>query len=273
MTATTVAHHPPTRFLGRIPAPRQTPDERQVLLEQMAAMPATDPRREALRHRVIEVYLPLARQLAARFAQRAETMDDLVQVATVGLIKSVDGFDPAYGHAFSSYAVPMIVGELKRYFRDRTWAMRVPRRLQELRLDIHKATAELSQTLGHSPTVAELAEHLGVDYEQVVEGLDADNAYSTLSLDHPTGGQEDNEDLSLGDTIGVEDTALEGLEYRESLRPLLEQLPEREKRILLLRFFGNLSQSEIGRQVGISQMHVSRLLSRTLRQLREQLVE
>jgi RNA polymerase sigma-B factor len=168
---------------------------------------------------------------------------------------------------FSTYATPTVIGEIKRHFRDKGWAVRVPRRLQELRLSLTAATAELSQRNGRSPTVAELAVQLGISEEEVLEGLESANAYSTLSLDVPESG--DDESPAVADSLGSEDEALEGVEYRESLKPLLERLPPREKKILLLRFFGNMTQSQIAAELGISQMHVSRLLARTLAQLRE----
>nr|WP_307026020.1 RNA polymerase sigma factor SigF [Streptomyces canus] len=222
-----------------------------------------------LRNRLVRMHLPLVEHLARRFRNRGEPLDDLTQVATIGLIKSVDRFDPERGVEFSTYATPTVVGEIKRHFRDKGWAVRVPRRLQELRLSLTTATAELSQRHGRSPTVHELAEKLGISEEEVLEGLESANAYSTLSLDVP---DTDDESPAVADTLGAEDEALEGVEYRESLKPLLEDLPPREKRILLLRFFGNMTQSQIAQEVGISQMHVSRLLARTLAQLREKLL-
>ncbi|MER6186374.1 RNA polymerase sigma factor SigF [Streptomyces sp. NPDC047461] len=222
-----------------------------------------------LRNRLVRMHLPLVEHLARRFRNRGEPLDDLTQVATIGLIKSVDRFDPERGVEFSTYATPTVVGEIKRHFRDKGWAVRVPRRLQELRLSLTTATAELSQLHGRSPTVHELAEKLGISEEEVLEGLESANAYSTLSLDVP---DTDDESPAVADTLGAEDEALEGVEYRESLKPLLEDLPPREKRILLLRFFGNMTQSQIAQEVGISQMHVSRLLARTLAQLREKLL-
>ncbi|MCX9190661.1 B/F/G family RNA polymerase sigma-70 factor [Carbonactinospora thermoautotrophica] len=251
-------------------APKPTCEE---LFGRMAELPEDDPERARLREYLIESQLPLARQLALRFANRGESMDDLIQVAMLGLVKAVDGFDPGYGTLFSTYAVPVIVGEIKRHFRDRTWAVRVPRRLQELRQEINKASSELTLRLGHAPTVAELAQHLGVSEDEIIEGLDADNAYSTLSLDQPAPSEDKDDGLALTDTLGADDDALEGVEYRESLRPLLEKLPEREKKILLLRFFGNMTQSQIGERIGISQMHVSRLLAKTLAQLRAELLK
>ncbi|MBK3578345.1 RNA polymerase sigma factor SigF [Streptomyces sp. MBT65] len=222
-----------------------------------------------LRNRLVRMHLPLVEHLARRFRNRGEPLDDLTQVATIGLIKSVDRFDPERGVEFSTYATPTVVGEIKRHFRDKGWAVRVPRRLQELRLSLTTATAELSQRHGRSPTVHELAEKLGISEEEVLEGLESANAYSTLSLDVP---DTDDESPAVADTLGAYDEALEGVEYRESLKPLLEDLPPREKRILLLRFFGNMTQSQIAQEVGISQMHVSRLLARTLAQLREKLL-
>jgi RNA polymerase sigma-B factor len=236
----------------------------------MAELSPEDPARSQIRDRLVRMHLPLVEHLARRFRNRGEPLDDLTQVATIGLIKSVDRFDPQRGVEFSTYATPTIIGEIKRHFRDKGWAVRVPRRLQELRLSLTAATSELSQRNGRSPTVAELAGHLGLTEEEVLEGLESANAYSTLSLDVPESG--DDESPAVADSLGSEDEALEGVEYRESLKPLLEQLPAREKRILLLRFFGNMTQSQIADEIGISQMHVSRLLARTLAQLREKLL-
>jgi RNA polymerase sigma-B factor len=226
---------------------------------------------QAARDALVEQHLPLVEHLARRFRNRGEPYDDLVQVATIGLIKSVDRFDLERGVEFSTYATPTIVGEIKRHFRDKGWAVRVPRRLQELRLALATATSELSQKQGRSPTVSELAAHLKITDEEVLEGLESANAYSTLSLDAGDSGSGD-EPMPVAETLGVEDEALEGVEYRESLKPMLEQLPPREKKILMLRFFKNMTQSEIAAEIGISQMHVSRLLARTLAQLREGLL-
>ncbi len=199
------------------PVPRtdhSTPDRTQAreLFERLSILPASDPERARIRATLVELHLPLVEYLARRFRNRGEWLDDLTQVATIGLIKSIDRFDLERGVEFSTYATPTIVGEIKRHFRDKGWAVRVPRRLQELKLSL-------------TPAVA--------------------------------------------DSLGMIDDALEGVEYRESLKPLLERLPPREKRILLLRFFGNMTQSQIAAELGISQMHVSRLLARTLAQLRE----
>ncbi len=253
--------------------PDETNDRARAreLFAQLVAMPDRTPERAEIRDQLVRMHLPLVEYLARRFRNRGEPLDDLTQVATIGLIKSVDRFDPERGVEFSTYATPTIVGEIKRHFRDKGWAIRVPRRLQELKLSLTKATSELSQTLGRSPTVSEIAAHLQMTEEEVLEGLESANAYSAVSLDAPDSG--DDEAPAVADTLGVQDESLEGVEYRESLKPLLEKLPPREKRILLLRFFGNMTQSQIAAELGISQMHVSRLLARTLAQLRRGLLE
>jgi RNA polymerase sigma-B factor len=241
------------------------------LFTELQSAEEGDPLRQRARDALVEQHLPLVEHLARRFRNRGEPYDDLVQVATIGLIKSVDRFDLERGVEFSTYATPTIVGEIKRHFRDKGWAVRVPRRLQELRLSLASATSELSQKQGRSPTVAELAAHMRISEEEVLEGLESANAYSTLSLDAGDSGSGD-EPMPVADTLGSEDESLEGVEYRESLKPMLEQLPPREKKILMLRFFKNMTQSEIANEIGISQMHVSRLLARTLAQLREGLL-
>ena len=236
------------------------------LFERLAALPEGSPEREQIRGTLVELHLPLVEYLARRFRNRGEWLDDLTQVATIGLIKSIDRFDLDRGVEFSTYATPTIVGEIKRHFRDKGWAVRVPRRLQELKLSLTKAIGDLAQREGRAPTVSELAAHLQMSEEEVLEGLESANAYSTVSLDAPDSGDEDAP--AVADSLGIVDDALEGVEYRESLKPLLERLPPREKKILLLRFFGNMTQSQIAAELGISQMHVSRLLARTLTQLR-----
>jgi RNA polymerase sigma-B factor len=240
------------------------------LFAELAALDEGDPRRQRVRDELVEMHLALVEYLARRFRNRGEPLDDLVQVATIGLIKSVDRFDLERGVEFSTYATPTIVGEIKRHFRDKGWAIRVPRRLQELKLALAKATSDLSQKNGRAPTVAELAQHLGLSEEDILEGLESANAYSAVSLDAPDAGDDDSP--AVADSLGTTDDSLEGVEYRESLKPLLEKLPPREKKILLLRFFGNMTQSQIAAELGISQMHVSRLLARTLAQLREGLL-
>jgi RNA polymerase sigma-B factor len=243
----------------------------RALFERLAELTPADPERLRLRGELVELHLPLVEYLARRFRNRGEWLDDLTQVATIGLIKSIDRFDLSRGVEFSTYATPTIVGEIKRHFRDKGWAVRVPRRLQELKLALTKAIGDLAQREGRAPTVAELAAHLQMSDEDVLEGLESANAYSTVSLDAPDSGDDDAP--AVAESLGMLDDALEGVEYRESLKPLLERLPPREKRILLLRFFGNMTQSQIAAELGISQMHVSRLLARTLAQLRDGLTE
>ena len=255
-----------------LPLPRNdhsAPDRTQAreLFERLSQLPRDDPERARIRATLVELHLPLVEYLARRFRNRGEWLDDLTQVATIGLIKSIDRFDLERGVEFSTYATPTIVGEIKRHFRDKGWAVRVPRRLQELKLSLTKAIGDLAQREGRAPTVSELAAHLQMSEEEVLEGLESANAYSTVSLDAPDSGDEDAP--AVADSLGMIDDALEGVEYRESLKPLLERLPPREKKILLLRFFGNMTQSQIAAELGISQMHVSRLLARTLAQLRE----
>ncbi|MEU8921223.1 RNA polymerase sigma factor SigF [Kitasatospora sp. NPDC048545] len=242
---------------------------RSLFLRLAALEPGSD-EHTYVRDTLIELNLPLVRYASARFRSRNEPMEDIVQVGTIGLIKAIDRFDPERGVEFPTFAMPTVVGEIKRFFRDTSWSVRVPRRLQELRLALTKAGDELSQRLDRSPTVAELAVCLGVSEEDVVEGLAVGNAYTASSLD--SGSGEEDSDGPLADRLGYEDLALEGVEYRESLKPLLAKLPPRERRIIMLRFFGNLTQSQIGEEIGISQMHVSRLLTRTLTQLREGLI-
>ena len=248
---------------------RAAPDRVRAreLFDRLGKLPGAETERHRIRDELVELHLPLVEYLARRFRNRGESLDDLVQVATIGLIKSIDRFDLERGVEFSTYATPTIVGEIKRHFRDKGWAVRVPRRLQELKLSLTKAIGDLAQREGRAPTVSELAEHLNMSEEEVLEGLESANAYSTVSLDAPDSGDEDAP--AVADSLGIVDDSLEGVEYRESLKPLLEQLPPREKRILLLRFFGNMTQSQIAGELGISQMHVSRLLARTLASLRE----
>ena len=219
------------------------------------------------RDELAKLHLPLVEYLAKRFKDRGEPLDDLIQVGSVGLLKAIDRFDLEREVEFSTYATPTIVGELKRYFRDKGWAIRVPRRLQELSLRLNKLVSQLTQDLGRAPTVPELAKAAGVSEDEVLEALESGQAYSTTSLDAPSG--EDEDAPNRGDRIGEEDLRLDNLEYFASLAPLIEQLPERERTILYLRFFKGMTQSKIADHIGISQMHVSRLLTRILEFLRE----
>lgn len=249
---------------------RESSQEALALFRELVQLSPDDRRRSRLRDELVTMHLPLVRHLARRFNNRGEPLDDLIQVATVGLINSVDRFDPERGVEFLSYAVPTIVGEIKRHFRDQGWAVRVPRRLKELHLALTAAVADLSQRNGRAPNATELAAYLQITREEVLEGLEAANAYRSSSLEDPVRGDESLP--TLANTLGEEDKGLEGVEFRESLQPLLKTVAPRERRILLLRFFGNMTQSQIAEQLGISQMHVSRLLAQTLAQLRSQLL-
>jgi RNA polymerase sigma-B factor len=245
------------------------------LFAERAALPEGHPRRERLRAQLIAGYLPVARHIAHRYGYRGENAQDIEQVASVGLILAVDRFDPGRDVDFLSFAVPTITGEVLRHFRDRTTTIRLPRRLRTLQGQIYDAAAQLSQRLGRAARPSEIARHLGLDVEVVLEGLAAHGAGHTSSLDE-SAGDDDGGSGSDGRTrfaaaLGQIEPEFDLVEHRESLAPLLAALPERERRILLLRFFGEQTQTEIAAQVGLSQMHVSRLLSRTLAQLRRQL--
>jgi RNA polymerase sigma-B factor len=235
------------------------------LLVELAGLHEHDPRRPGLRRRVVESQLPLVHHLAQRFRGRGEPYDDLVQVGTIGLLNAVDRFDPDRG-SFTGFAVPTILGEIRRHFRDRGWAMRVPRRLQELGRRVSSAREELTHTLGRSPTVQELAAHLQEDVDLVLEALDCSSVYTMVPL--PSVPEETGQRR-----LGAVDDSLELVEDRATLRPLLAQLPARERTILALRFIRGMSQSQIAIEVGVSQMHVSRLLTRSLSILREGLSE
>lgn len=220
------------------------------------------------RDAIIERCLPLADHIARRFEGKGEARDDLLQVARIGLLNAVKRFDVEMGSDFASFAVPTIMGELRRHFRDNSWSVKVPRRMKELHLQLGTASAELSQRLGRAPTASELAAELGIDRDEVLDGLMAGSSYKTTSIDGAAGSDERP---SLAETLGDVDPGLENVEYREALRPLLAELPERERTVLVLRFFESMTQSQIAAKVGISQMHVSRLLAKTLAQLREKL--
>ncbi|MBD0863620.1 SigB/SigF/SigG family RNA polymerase sigma factor [Gordonia sp. zg691] len=229
-----------------------------------------DDRRAQLRDVIIERCLPLADHVARRFSERGEPIDDLRQVARIGLMHAIDRFDVERGNNFLAFAVPTVMGEVKRYFRDSTWSIRVPRRAQEASLNIAKASEELLQSLGRSPRPSELAEHLGIPVAEVIEGMVARSAYTASSIDAETSASADG--WTLADTLGDDDERLELVEEFVTLQPALERLTDRERTILTLRFFKSMSQSEIARHVGISQMHVSRLLTRILENLRAEVV-
>ncbi|WP_327085618.1 SigB/SigF/SigG family RNA polymerase sigma factor [Nonomuraea sp. NBC_01738] len=241
----------------------------EELLAEMVRPETPDTARERLRERIVEMHRPLAMEIARRYRYRGEPAEDLQQAAYVGLMKAVNGFDPTLGHAFRGYAVVTMTGEVKRHFRDRTWAIRVPRLYQERRSELNRLVADLSQDLGRSPTIAELAAKMAISEEEVLLTLDASAAYSTLSLDAPLGSDDDA--ASLGDVIPEADDSLGTLVDSQAVRPLIDALPHREKNILLLRFFGNQTQAEIAAEFGISQMHVSRILRKVLDGLRSEL--
>jgi RNA polymerase sigma-B factor len=225
-------------------------------------------RRDPLdREVLVERFLPLARQLARRYERPEEPFDDLFQVACLGLVKAIDRFDLSRDVAFSSYAVPTILGEIKRYFRDRTWAVRVPRDLQELALRVDRKVTELSTDLRRQPTVSEIADAVGIDEEQVLEALEASGAYRATSLSLPR-SNEDEAGETLGDTIGTAEDGFGLAEHRATLDRLLAALPPREREVLRLRFHEDYTQAEIGEVIGVSQMQVSRIIRQSLARLR-----
>ena len=221
----------------------------------------------AARDELVERFLPLARQLARRYQRGNEPLDDLVQVASIGLVKAVDRFDPSRGTAFSSYAVPTILGELKRYFRDSGWAVHVPRGMQERVMNVNQAIARLSRRTGRSPTAAEVAEEIGESPEAVLEAMEASIAYDAVSLDTPRTGEEEDSD-TYADTMGMIDERFELVEYKSAIGPTMRALPARDQLVLKLRFEDDLTQLEIAERIGVSQMHVSRLIRRALKRLR-----
>jgi len=266
MTVGTVA----TAVTSSVSSVGPEPDEYADLAplqRRYAELAPDDPERRRLRGQLISGYLPVAQHIARRFAGRGEPLDDLTQVAIVGLINAVDRFEPARGSHFLSFAVPTITGEVRRYFRDHSWSTRVPRRLKVLHVAIRATLPDLSQQLGHAPRPSEIAQRLGLPTSAVIEGLHAGEAYRTSSLD---------EILSAGDDAPggfIEDPGVELalIDEREALRPLLAELAPRERTIIALRFFRQLSQTQISEQVGVSQMHVSRLLRQTLDFLQERM--
>ncbi len=245
---------------GEQSAPRVDPR-----LIALAEMTSADPRHGTLRRTVIEAHLPLVHHLAQRFRGRGEPYDDLVQVGTIGLLHAVDRYNPSRG-SFAAFAVPTIVGEIRRHFRDRGWALRIPRRVQDLGRRVSEARETLTHNLDRSPTVHELAAYLQVDADLVLEALETASAYITVPL--PITADESDRM-----TKAFEDSALELVEQRETLRPLLARLPARQQRILELRFARGMSQSQIAAEIGVSQMHVSRLLAKSLAALRSELTE
>jgi RNA polymerase sigma-B factor len=241
------------------------------LLTELHGLPESSPQRQVLRDKLVEMHMPLVEYLARRFSGRNEPLPDLVQVGAIGLLKSIDRFDPDRGLEFSTYATPTILGEIKRYFRDSGWLVHVPRRAQELQATLATSRAELSQELQRAPTVAELAERTGLREEDIIEALDAARGYSGVPLDALT--DENHGGNAAQAMLAQLDERFEQVERREMLRPAMEALPERERHILLLRFVAGKSQTEIATIVGVSQMQVSRLVTRSLAKLRSALTE
>jgi len=222
------------------------------------------------RERLVERFLPLARQLARRYGAAGEPIDDLVQVASLGLVKAIDRYEPDRGTAFSSFAVPTILGEIKRHFRDTGWTVRVPRAIQERRLKVNRAIPALTGKLGRSPTPAEIAEHIDATSEEVLEALEAAVAYEPVSLDTSPGAEDDDE--TWAQSVGADDPGYKLVEYGATLAPALKALPERERLILHMRFVEDMTQSQIAERIGISQMHVSRLIRKALEAMRAETV-
>jgi RNA polymerase sigma-B factor len=223
----------------------------------------------AAREQLVERFLPLARQLARRYQRGGEQLDDLVQVASLGLLKAIDRFDPRRETAFSSFAVPTILGELKRHFRDKGWAVRVPRDLQELAVKVDRVADDMARELGRAPTPTEIAERIGATLEQVLEAREASAAYRAVSLDRPRTDDEEDGD-SYAEAVGAEDPGFKLAEASATVERLMRVLSEREREVLRLRFEEDLTQSEIGARIGVSQMHVSRLIRQSIARLREE---
>jgi RNA polymerase sigma-B factor len=268
--ASTGSPLPGTAAQRRSPESIEDDERASRLVQALSALPPSHPDRSSVRAQVIEAWLPMAYRLARRYAGYGDMADDLRQTATIGLIKAVDRFDADRGIEFVGFAIPTITGELKRYFRDRAWFVRAPRRLQEMRLAVGHAQAELGQTLGRSPTVADIAAHLNASEEEVLEGLESSYAYRAVSLSTPVG---DDSGAELGDVLGSQDHGYDLVELNVALSPAMACLTERERRIIAMRFYGNLTQAAIAEQIGVSQMHISRILAGALGKLRRQFAE
>ncbi|MBB5934291.1 RNA polymerase sigma-B factor [Streptomyces zagrosensis] len=250
------------------PRERRSADARaltQVLFAELSGLEPGSTEHARVRTALIEANLPLVRYAAARFRSRNEPIEDVIQVGTIGLINAIDRFDPHRGVQFPTFAMPTVVGEIKRYFRDNVRTVHVPRRLHELWVQVSGATEDLTVLHGRTPTTAEIAERLGIGEDEVLACIEAGRSYHATSLE---AAQEGDGLPGLLDRLGYEDPALAGVEHRDLVRHLLVQLPEREQRILLLRYYSNLTQSQISAELGVSQMHVSRLLSRSFARLR-----
>ncbi|MFC0601524.1 SigB/SigF/SigG family RNA polymerase sigma factor [Streptomyces palmae] len=264
MSARTQTRRPSARH------PHDDAPDTDAAFAEIAALPE-GPERTALRQEVVRAWMPMAERLARQFRNRGESLEDLQQIAALGLVKAVARYDPARGNTFASFAVPTVVGEIKRHFRDHTWGTHVPRRVQELRNRVRVAERELSHSLDQrGPSVREIAERAQLSDQEVRLGMEAMNSYAPLSLDAELPGTDDG--YSLTETLGDLEPGYDRVVDREALKPRLRSLPYRERQILYLRFFGGLSQNRIAEELGISQMHVSRLLSRTCTALRDQIL-
>ena len=256
------------------PASTQTDDSYDDVVEMFIAlrqMPAESHEYGQQRERIVARCLPLAGHVASHFARRGEGLDDLTQVARIGLMNAINRFDPDKGPSFIGFAVPTMMGEVRRYFRDHSWGMRVPRRLRELHVQISRTTADLIQTLGRAPTASELSQTLGVSREEVIECLIAGDAYQLESLDAPVGPDGSGKPRLVADAIGAIDPQIDHITDRESVRVLVSALPQREREVLHMRFFESMTQSQIAERIGVSQMQVSRILASTLQSLRDRL--
>jgi RNA polymerase sigma-B factor len=265
----TIAATRPARSAGK-----KSDDSYDDVVEMFLAMqqmPAESHEYRLQRERIVARCLPLADHVARHFGRRGESVEDLTQVARVGLMNAVNRFDPAKGPSFIGFAVPTMMGEVRRYFRDFSWGMRVPRRLRELHVQIGRATSDLTQKLGRAPTASELAEVLGVAHEEIVECLVAGDAYRLESIDAPLGGDSSSNARRIADALGESDPQIEQITNRETARALVDALPQREREVLHMRFFESLTQSQIAERIGVSQMQVSRILASTLRSLRDEL--
>ncbi|QLY28703.1 RNA polymerase sigma factor SigF [Nocardia huaxiensis] len=245
-------------------------DHIEPWFEKLSALAADDPHREPLREQIIRTCLPLAEHIARRFAGRGEDLADLQQIATVGLVLAVDRFDVTRGSTFVSFAVPTVMGEVRRHFRDHTWAVRVPRRTKEIQLSIGPAVEKLTQRLSRMPTAREIAEELRVDLLEVTQALIAGNAYKADSLDATLRTEEAGTGVAAVDTLGAEEPCYRLLEDAMVVRPLIAKLPERERAVLAMRFYQHMTQNQIAERLGVSQMQISRILSATLAKLRKQ---
>ncbi|WAC94150.1 SigB/SigF/SigG family RNA polymerase sigma factor [Mycobacterium sp. Aquia_213] len=241
------------------------------MFRALSALPAESHEYLRQRERIVTRCLPLADHVARHFGRRGESLEDLTQVARLGLMNAINRFDPDKGPSFIGFAIPTMMGEVRRYFRDFSWGMRVPRRLRELHVQIGRATADLAQKLGRAPTARELSEELGVAHSEIVECLVAGDAYQLDSLDAPMGADGSGRARLVADTVGGIDPQIDHITNREAVRSLIAELPEREREVLHMRFFESMTQSHIAKRIGVSQMQVSRILANTLTTLRDQL--